>query len=57
MLTSLCVSPITLKHLITWYNDLSNEIFFLGELVDIEENTYGYGRRGERRFRRNGRRH
>lgn len=38
MLSSLCVSPITLKTLIGWYNDLVNEKILLRELVDIEAN-------------------
>lgn len=38
MLTSLCVSPITLKSLTAWYNDLVNEKILLRELVDIEAN-------------------
>jgi len=39
MLSSLCISPITLKMLITWYNDLVGEKILLRELVDIEANV------------------
>lgn len=38
MLTSLCVSPMTLKTLTGWYSDLTNEKILLRELVDIEAN-------------------
>jgi RNA polymerase primary sigma factor len=38
MLCALCVSPITLKALIKWYNDLISENIMLRELIDIEAN-------------------
>ncbi len=38
MLSSLCISPITLKAFIKWYNDLTNERIMLRELIDIEAN-------------------
>ena len=39
MLSSLCISPVTLKTFIKWYNDLTNERIMLRELIDIEANV------------------
>lgn len=39
MLSSLCESPLAIKRLIKWYEDLVNEKIILRDLVDIDANT------------------
>lgn len=38
MMTSLCESPVTMKQLIKWYEDLVNEKIMLRDLIDFESN-------------------
>lgn len=40
MIKSLCETPLTLKQLKTWYEDLLNEKIYLREIIDLEAN-YG----------------
>ncbi|MEY3196722.1 MAG: hypothetical protein RLZZ59_88 [Pseudomonadota bacterium] len=38
MITSLCASPVLLKSLINWYEDLVNERMMLRDLIELETN-------------------
>ncbi|MFK7973500.1 MAG: RNA polymerase sigma factor RpoD [Rickettsiaceae bacterium] len=38
MLNSLCESPLTMKHLIKWFENLVNEKIMLRDLIDLEAN-------------------
>jgi RNA polymerase primary sigma factor len=38
MMRSLCESPVTMKQLIKWYEDLVNEKIMLRDLIDFESN-------------------
>lgn len=42
MIRSLCESPVTMKQLIKWYEDLVNEKLLLRDFIDFESNIVGY---------------
>jgi RNA polymerase primary sigma factor len=41
MIRSLCASPVTMRSLIKWYEDLVNEKIMLRDLIDFESNAGG----------------
>lgn len=42
MIRSLCESPVTMKQLIKWYEDLVNEKLLLRDFIDLESSISGY---------------